>query len=126
MNYQDRIFVFGSNTSGRHGKGAALEALRFGAIKGKGIGLMGQSYAIPTKDAKLQPLTLELIESYVEDFVIFTHRHPQLRFYVTPVGCGLAGYNAGQIAPMFQNADNCWFHRSWKPFMVAKSFEGGV
>lgn len=115
----DRIFVMGSNLAGRHGAGAALEARKLhGAIYGQAVGLQGRSYAIPTKDASLKPLPLLLIESYVEDFVHFTLTHPTMSFYVTPVGCGLAGYQHGQIAPLFSQANNCLFPLVWKPFLV--------
>ena len=80
--------------------------------------MQGNSYAIPTKDASLRPLQLELVESYVEDFVEFTIRNQHLRFYVTAVGCGLAGYRDGQIAPMFANAHHCFFPMAWKPFLI--------
>ncbi len=68
----DAIFVFGSNLAGRHGKGAALAALRnHGAIYGQPVGLQGQSYAIPTKDQQLRPLSLSTIRISVEIFISF-------------------------------------------------------
>ena len=97
------IFVFGSNLAGRHGKGAALEALKnHGAIYGQGYGFQGQSFAIPTKDEDLKTLFLSEIQAFVHTFIMFTHRHPELVFLITPIGCGLAGYTPKQIAPMFQ------------------------
>ena len=103
------IFVFGSNLAGRHGKGAALFAVKnFGAIYGQGVGLQGSSYAIPTKDARIKPLPLETIKQYVDGFLTFARANPQMRFVVTAVGCGLAGYIPEQIAPMFKDAPpNC-------------------
>lgn len=99
------IFVFGSNRAGRHGKGAALAARHHhGAIYGQGEGLQGQSYAIPTKDAKLQPLPLKEINRHVCLFRAFAVEHPGYAFRVTPIGCGLAGYSPSQIAPMFKDA----------------------
>ena len=96
------IFVFGSNLAGRHGKGAAKYAIvNHGAIYGKGFGLQGSSYGIPTKDANLKTLPLEFIERYVDEFKIFAKEHPELQFNVTRIGCGLAGYKDEQIAPMF-------------------------
>lgn len=96
------IFVFGSNLSGRHGKGAALFArLNYGAIYGQGVGRQGDSYAIPTKDERLKSLALEYIEFYVNQFIDYAVEHPELRFQLTPIGCGLAGYRPTQIAPMF-------------------------
>lgn len=117
--YTGGVFVFGSNLSGRHGKAAALEARqKHGAVYGKHVGMQGNSYAIPTKDASLRPLQIELIESYIEDFVEFTIRNKHYSFYVTAVGCGLAGFKDGEIAPLFSNAHRCVFPLSWKPFLV--------
>lgn len=97
------IFVFGSNLAGRHGKGAALHAQKFyGAIYGQGVGPQGQSYAIPTKCHYLQPLPLEVIARHVADFLTYARNNPELRFYLTPIGCGLAGFTPRQIAPMFR------------------------
>jgi len=105
------VFVFGSNLAGRHGKGAALEARKkWGAEYGVGRGRTGNAYAIPTKDHELRPLPLESIRTYVREFVAYAREHPALRFYVTRVGCGLAGYSEAQIRPMFEGApDNCEF-----------------
>jgi hypothetical protein len=103
------IFVFGSNLAGRHGKGAALEALRnWGAIAGQGVGFQGRSYAIPTKSYNLGVLPLCAIQEHVNSFLEFARQHPWMTFRVTAIGCGLAGYRPIQIAPMFDNApSNC-------------------
>jgi len=102
---EKNVFVFGSNLAGRHGKGAARIAHQaFGAIWGQGEGEQGNSYAIPTKDRRLNPLPLYSIQQSVYRFVRFAALHPELRFFVTPIGCGLAGYSPAQIAPMFANA----------------------
>lgn len=99
------IFVFGSNLAGRHGKGAALYAFKnHGAIYGVGIGLQGNSYAIPTKDTRLKTLPLNIISKYVEEFKDFALNHDELIFQLTPIGCGLAGYKYSDIAPMFANS----------------------
>jgi hypothetical protein len=99
------IFVFGSNLAGRHGKGAALEAVqRWGAVYGQGVGLQGRSYAIPTKDERLRTLPLNLIRLYVSKFLNTANYRPDLTFRLTPIGCGLAGYKPEQIAPMFKDA----------------------
>lgn len=105
------IFVFGSNLAGRHGKGAALEARkRWGAEPWTGIGRTGNAYAIPTKGFTLSPLPLGVIQTYVQDFLRYAEAHPELQFYVTRVGCGLAGYTEAQIRPMFHGAPaNCQF-----------------
>jgi len=101
----DPVFVFGSNLAGRHGKGAALWARQHrGAIYGQGAGPQGNAYAIPTKDHQLRVLPLDVIRGYVREFLDYAHRHPDLRFELTPIGCGLAGYRPDQIAPMFANA----------------------
>lgn len=109
------IFVFGSNTTGRHGKGAALTAkLHFGAKQGQGVGLEGQSYAIPTKNGRLQTLPLSKIEQYINDFIQFANQHHELKFFVTAIGTGLAGYKHEQIASMFANAPaNCRLPPEW-------------
>ena len=97
------IFVFGSNLAGRHGKGAAKDAYnQHGAKYGIGRGHVGQSYAIPTKGHNLKPLRLTDIERHVEDFVDFANSRPDLRFNVTRVGCGLAGYTDEEMAPLFK------------------------
>jgi hypothetical protein len=96
------IFVFGSNLAGRHRKGSALEARKHhGAVSGKGVGLWGNSYAIPTKDSYLRVLTLPAIQIFVTQFLSFARQHPELTFNVVAIGCGLAGYKPAQIAPMF-------------------------
>jgi hypothetical protein len=99
------IFVFGSNEAGRHGKGAALSAKRhYGAILGQAFGLQGESFGIPTKDARLNTLPLYRIEKYVMGFLTYAAEHPELTFRLTPIGCGLAGYQPEEIAPMFVSA----------------------
>jgi len=99
------IFVFGSNLAGRHGRGAAKFAKdKRGAIYGQGHGLQGQSYAIPTKDKQLRVLPLSQIKIYVAVFLRFARENPTLTFELTPVGCGLAGYQYGDIGPMFADA----------------------
>lgn len=98
-----QIFVFGSNLAGRHGKGAALYARKeHGAIYGQGIGLQGNSYAIPTKDAFLRTLPLIEIDKHVKTFLKFAEENQHLIFNVSAIGCGLAGYKPEQIAPLFK------------------------
>jgi hypothetical protein len=100
---ENEVFVFGSNFAGRHGKGAALIAVRkFGAINGQGTGHVGQTYGIATKDRNLGVLPLHKIQVQVERFLRYAATHPELSFLVTPIGCGLAGYSAKEIAPMFR------------------------
>jgi len=116
-----KIFVFGSNTRGIHGAGAAKEArLKHGAVWGVGEGMMGSSYAIPTKDRDLKPRTLEEIRASVETFKAFAREMldvPGMIFEVTRVGCGLAGFTDNQIAPMFADAPhNCALPPAWEPY----------
>jgi hypothetical protein len=92
----NEIFVFGSNASGFHGGGAAAQAMHdFGAIWGQGEGLQGRSYAIPTMEG------LESMKAAVERFTQFATQHPELRFLVTRVGCGIAGHTVREVAPLF-------------------------
>ena len=103
----DEIFVFGSNLLGRHNGGAALFALEnYGAIYGQGIGIQGNSYAIPTMDEHFQSLPLNVIKVHVEKFLLFAKEHEEMNFYVTPVGCGIAGFTPEEIAPLFIGFSN--------------------
>ena len=96
----NEIFVFGSNLQGMHGGGAARVAVeRFGAVMGQGVGLQGQSYAIPTMQGG--PKT---ILPYVEEFIQFAQQHSELTFLVTMIGCGIAGFTPQEIAPLFAGA----------------------
>lgn len=96
----NEVFVFGSNLRGWHQGGAAKHAQRyFGAVWGQGVGLQGQSYAIPTMQGGV-----ETIKPYVDDFIAFACEHPELRFLVTRIGCGIAGYKDEEIAPLFRKA----------------------
>ena len=102
---QGHIFVFGSNLSGRHGKGAAKTALGWGAKWGQAAGLQGRTYGIPTKDASIRrTLTIKEIKPFVDEFIEFSKNNPNLIFLVTEVGCGLAGHKQKDIAPLFVNA----------------------
>ena len=96
----NEIFVFGSNLAGAHGGGAARLAYnRFGAIMGQGVGLQGQSYAIPTMQGGV-----ETIKPYVDEFIEFARQHPEYHFLVTQIGCGIAGFIPMEIAPLFEDA----------------------
>lgn len=110
------IFVFGSNLAGRHGKGAAADALHYyGAEYGVGVGRTGNAYAIPTKDEFIRTLPVNRIRPHVEEFVRYAKAHPELNFRVTRVGCGLAGYRNEDIAPMFVGVpENCELPEEWK------------
>lgn len=96
----NEIFVFGSNLQGMHAGGAARIANeKFGAIWGQGVGMQGQSYAIPTMQGGV-----ETIEPYVKEFIAFAKAHSEYIFLVTPIGCGIAGFTAKEIAPLFYHA----------------------
>lgn len=97
---ENEIFVFGSNLAGFHGGGAARLAYeRFGAVWGKGVGLYGQTYAIPTMQGGV-----ETIKPYVDEFIGFAREHKELVFLVTRIGCGIAGFRDEEIAPLFREA----------------------
>lgn len=101
---KDKIFVFGSNLAGIHGAGAALFARnKRGALIGIGVGIQGNSYAIPTKDENIKTLPFVRIKPYIDDFITYAKNNPQKEFYVSAIGCGLAGYSYGQIAPFFKD-----------------------
>jgi len=106
------IFVFGSNLKGIHGAGAAAFAHKYrGAVWEQGEGLQGDSYALPTCSEPGEPLDLRSIEHYISRFLNFAKEHPLLEFQVTAIGCGLAGYKPGQIAPLFfkhGTVENVW------------------
>lgn len=109
-----QVFVFGSNLQGFHGGGAAAYAYsHFGAVWGEGVGLHGQSYAIPTMQGGV-----DTIKPYVDQFIEFAAQHPDLTFLVTPIGCGIAGFVPEEIAPLFAGAvalRNVWLPRVfWK------------
>ena len=97
---ENEIFVFGSNLAGVHGGGAARLAYnRFGAVWGQGVGLQGQSYAIPTMQGGV-----ETIKPYVDEFIRFAKGNRHLTFLVTRIGCGIAGFRDEEIAPLFKEA----------------------
>ena len=98
----DEVFVFGSNLDGFHGGGAAALAFRkFGAKWGKGTGHYGQTYGIPTMHGGVNE-----IRPYVDEFIIYAKRHPELTFLVTKIGCGIAGFTCEEIAPLFSETVN--------------------
>jgi hypothetical protein len=120
------VFVFGANLRGAHGLGAALIAARqHGAKYGCGVGHYGNSYAIPTKDAKLAIMPLDAINPYIEEFIQYAIAHPELTFQVTQIGCGHSKYTAADIAPLFAPApDNCQFDSAWQYYLEGKTFWG--
>lgn len=109
----ERVFVFGSNRLGIHGAGAARYAARdLGFPNGKGEGLWLRAYALPTCSAPGTPLSLDEVRTAVNNFIAVASSmeafSPSTRFFVSEVGCGLAGFTAEEIAPLFANAPaNC-------------------
>jgi hypothetical protein len=102
---ENHIFVFGSNLSGRHGKGAAKTALTWGAKWGQASGLQGRTWGIPTKDQTIRrTLSISEIKPFVDQFINEAKLKPELIFLVTEIGCGLAGLKPKDIAPLFQMA----------------------
>lgn len=96
----DDIFVFGSNLEGMHLGGAARTAVeKFGAIMGQGVGIQGQSYAIPTMQGGV-----DTIKPYVDQFIDLAREWDQNTFYITRIGCGIAGFHDEEIAPLFRDA----------------------
>lgn len=112
------IFVFGSNLAGRHGKGAALTAKKYGAVYGVGVGLTGRAYAIPTKGNRMEILTLPEIRYYVDRFKDFARLRTDLTFRITAIGCGLAGFRPEEIGPFFKDVPpNCMLPEEFKPYV---------
>lgn len=115
-----QIFVFGSNMSGFHGAGAARAAMdHYGAKWGVAEGLTGKSYAIPTvRELIAGPRTLDEVKESIEKFLVFAIENPRVDFFVTRVGCVLAGFSDEIIAPLFRSSPyNCDFPDTWKPFL---------
>lgn len=114
---EGEIFVFGSNLHGMHGGGAAYLALeKFGAKLGQGVGLQGQSYAIPTMQGGVNT-----IRPYVDEFIRYAKSHPNYKFLVTRIGCGIAGFKDGEIAPLFKDAvdvQNIYLPEAWWAILV--------
>ena len=113
----NEIFVFGSNLDGIHGGGAALAAYnKFGAIWGQGVGLQGQSYGIPTMHGGV-----DVIKPYVDEFINFAKSHHELKFLVTRIGCGIAGFRDEEMAPLFKDAieiENIYLPKSFYNILV--------
>ena len=101
----DEVFVFGSNTQGAHGGGAARAAMNWGAIYGQAYGLQGKTFAIPTVDfTKSGKMAVSEIKKYVDKFLDFTLEHKDKKFLVTEIGCGIAGFKIEEMAELFREA----------------------
>lgn len=110
---EDEVFVFGSNLAGHHMGGAARTAMqKFGAVWGQGVGIQGQSYAIPTMQGGV-----ETIKPYVDEFIELAREWDQTTFYVTRIGCGIAGFTDQEIAPLFREALSLYNVRLPKSFV---------
>lgn len=123
------IFVFGSNEQGIHGKGAALYAVKkWGAIRGIGAGLQGRAYAIPTKSTPRHTLPLEKVSSYVRDFIEHARLHPNNRFLLSKIGCGLAGFSEEEISPLFSDSPSNVFliNESGEPMFPASEWAANL
>ncbi len=96
----NEIFVFGSNIRGMHGGGAARVAnMKFGAEWGVGEGITGQCYALPTMEGGV-----DYIAGKVQNFIACAKSHPELKFFVTKIACGIAGFTIEEIGPLFADA----------------------
>ena len=119
---ENEIFVFGSNLAGAHGGGAARLAYRkFGAVWGEGVGMHGRTYAIPTMQGGVKT-----IKPYVDEFIRFAIEHPSLTFLVTRIGCGIAGFQDRDIAPLFKaaiNVDNIILPKGFVDYIVPNETE---
>ncbi|MDR1129513.1 MAG: hypothetical protein LBK96_00845 [Prevotellaceae bacterium] len=115
---KNEIFVFGSNLSGFHAGGAARLAMKWGAVWGQGVGLQGQTYAIPTMFD-----TTEEIKPYTDEFIDFAKAHPELKFLVTEIGCGIAGFTPDDIAPLFRQAIDSDIENIYLPESFYNVFE---
>ncbi len=113
------VFVFGSNLAGYHAGGAARAAAdQFGAKWGVGEGPTGDAYAIPTMDRELAPRSLDDVSDSIQVFVMHAKSKRNQRFFVTRIGCGIAGFEDSEIAPLFRDApDNCSFAETWRPWL---------
>ena len=115
----EAVFVFGSNLAGNHLGGAAKVAVdKFGALDGWPRGAWGFSYAIPTLDEQFTRLPIKQIALDIAAFLTHAASEPGTKFFITRIGCGIAGFADSDIAPMFKSAPaNCSFPLEWKPYV---------
>ncbi|MGP1501884.1 MAG: A1S_2505 family phage non-structural protein, partial [Bergeyella cardium] len=119
------IFVFGSNLNGNHAGGAAKTALeKFRAIQGQAEGLQGQSYALPTLDENMSKLSLEVISKNIDTLYQFAKSRPDLTFWVTKIGCGIAGFDEQEIARLFKKKETPFNVFLPKEFTLIRGFKG--
>ena len=99
----NEVFVFGSNMNGNHAGGAARVAVeKFGAIMGQAEGQQGQSYAIPTLDKNMDKVSISELEESIHRFSLYAEEHPEQTFYVTKIGCGIAGFAIDDLVAIFK------------------------
>ena len=122
----NEIFVFGSNTQGAHGGGAAKMAMNWGAIYGEAYGLQGKTFAIPTVDCtKSGNMSISTIKEYVDKFLAFSKEHKDKKFLVTEIGCGIAGFKIDEMAELFREAlkdeyDNVYLPQRFVDYLLLK------
>jgi len=112
-----RVFVFGSNLRGIHGAGAARYARNeLGAQLGVGIGRTGRCYALPTCEVPGVPVSLESLSEFAGIFLDHARRFPGDRFFLSKVGCGIAGFTEEVVSLLFVGApENVDLPPSWRP-----------
>lgn len=119
------VFVFGSNLAGMHGAGSARAALdHYGAALGVYYGLSGRAFAIPTVDSAIEKLPIEVIEMYIVKLIQYSLEHPDTVFFITRLGCGIAGFADWMIAQIFNNGQNYHnfdFPEEWKQYLTLTS-----
>lgn len=117
----DEVWVFGSNIKGLHIGGAALKALDYGAKMHHGMGYVGNTFAIPTvaiEEDKWFTRNIRLIAPFINEFIRFTYNNPDKSFFITSIGCGIAGFNPSEIAPFFKGCNtNVSFPDTWKEYL---------
>jgi hypothetical protein len=117
---ENEIFVFGSNLAGFHGGGAAALAMEWGAVWGQGVGLQGQTYAIPTMFE-----SAEEMKPYIDEFLAFAKSRPDLKLLVTEIGCGIAGFTPQEVAPFFKAVIDEGIENVYLPESFAAAAGGG-
>jgi hypothetical protein len=122
----NEIFVFGSNLAGRHGKGAAKTAMKWGAKYGQAEGLQGRTYGIPTVNEYItDKLDIREVRAFVDNFISFASFYSELNFLVTAIGTGLAGFTVEEIAPLFERCvtmENVYLPISFWKVLTPKEF----
>lgn len=112
----DTIFVFGSNPDGIHGAGSAKVAHNlFGAKLGHGVGLHGNSYALPTTDirTRVRPsIDKKTIINNIVDMYKCADENGDKQFKVAyrnlPDEVTLCGYSGRELMDMFRKAGDLY------------------